>query len=332
VSIVFCVALIRLRCCSIWDMCRIALRLPRVAIGALPLLLICPSRVLAFQFDVSHVAIDIARTDLRLEMSFADLQLMRPAFWLFYSGQNPVPSNQRFDSWLSNGGAEILRIERDWLKTSKLAYLDSSYYGVNSARARSPPQTSVEVDKVVAVAIPNLSSDSTASTRWRELLKPEQLHTLQSMRDYIMDVHKELGRDARQPGRAEFESALKLLQAPSLPIREKDLVGQRRFHSMDVTTVGVFSYPVHECRFAMKDDTLSFERPGGYAVVARSGNLYRNDDNSFVFVGTRIGYDVEGRVTRRMDSVGVLLRKSKERYLMILDPTPTMYEIYEIRK
>jgi hypothetical protein len=587
------------------------------------LFFIAAHSVLAYQFDVSHVAIDMARSDLRFELSSADLQLFLPGFWLFYSGQNPVPSNQRLDAWLdSNRCAEILRTQRDWLKTARPAFLYSSYYAINSASAWSAPQVSSDrdarednllrngdfvhgtddwtiapnapgvavnrdpirhdrwvlliptrdglfslsqqlaippnvptlsghfqvsapraskdapvqirvrfynakgnslivagrtltsgqtwhtvviprsnvpsemrdrfqiqgnrgqgnvfiapvfltaqideaararyvaklaevhdellssganpgdqelgqieseirrypapaemdsgalskllvgtwsvaadvyeyradgtwrivsaaqsppegewhingnqlvqtrgdhaagadtrqstiillndkdvilgdadrvfhatrvapgdVDKLAHLAIPDLRSEQTEKPNWPEFVKPEQLHTLQSARDYIVDVHKQLA--AGKSRRGEFTSVLQLLKAPSLPIREKDVVGEWRCRSIDVATVGVFSNAFHRCRFALQDGALSFERLGGYAVVRRKGDLHRNEESSFVFIGTRTAYNAEGHAGTSRDSVGILLRKSRNLYVMIFDPTPRFYEIYEIRK
>jgi len=190
----------------------------------------------------------------------------------------------------------------------------------------------IDVEKIAGLAIPDLRSEQKKEAKWPEFVKPEQLHTLESTRDYMAEVHKQLGKERQAPGGTEFKSVLGLLKAPSLPLSEKDLIGQRRFRSIDITKVGVFPYTFHNCRFTLKDGTWSFERPRGYAVVARKGNLYRHDESTFVFIGSRTLYDAVGRTAPSRDSVGVLLKKAKDRFIMILDPSASMYELYEIKK
>ena len=180
----------------------------------------------------------------------------------------------------------------------------------------------------------DLPPDDIEAPQWIQMVAAEQLHTLQSAGDYIVALHKRLAEaNARQlPGGAEFQHVVQLLSAPWLPIREKNIVGEHRFRSIEVTKMGVFAYSFHRCRFTIRDAILSFGRPGGYAVVARKGKLYRNNESSFVFVGTRTTYNVEGQVVQRSDSVGLLFRKSNDRYVMIFDPAPDFYELYEIGK
>jgi hypothetical protein len=190
-------------------------------------------------------------------------------------------------------------------------------------------------DGTEELPIPNLAT-SVGSAAWINTVKPNLLENLQSTRQFVFSTNLEITPDKLHSplaGPAEFEAMLKLLKAPLLPIREKDVLGEWRHRSIDASSMGVVVHLFHKCRFTMNHGTLFFERFGGSYVVRRKGKLYRNDANSFVFIGTKTLYVENDRESGPAEaSAGMLLKKARDRFLMILDPAPTNYELYEIVK
>lgn len=204
------------------------------------------------------------------------------------------------------------------------------------ASPSSPPTSSpIWRDGTEDLPIPDVSATNT-NPAWVNRVKPNQLENLQSTRQFVFSTNLEITPDKLHPplaGPAEFQAMLKLLTAPLLPISEKDVLGEWRHRSIDVVSMGVVVHLFHKCRFSIHNGTLFFERLGGSQVFRRKGNLYRNDANSFVFIGTKTPYgDVDQRVGPTEDSAGILVKKAGNRFLMILDPTARGYELYEIVK
>ena len=91
----------------------------------------------------------------------------------------------------------------------------------------------------------------------------------------------------------------------------------------------VIVYPFFDCRFVRKNGKLFFEKTTG--SQRRSGCLYPSAGDHMVFLGSlTMNDDVNsGEYT---DTVGVLVRKASDRFLLILDVTKEGYEMYEIVK
>jgi hypothetical protein len=199
-------------------------------------------------------------------------------------------------------------------------------------------KNSVAGDSDYEPGIPDLQSQEGTAPRWRELVKPDQLLALQSARKWIATVHARLTPDKLKPssgfaGQVEIDTVKQLLRSASLPIEEKELLAVSRCRAIAVSGLGMIIYSFHPCRFTNKDGGLFFERLGGSYVIRRKGPLYRHDERTFVFVGTRALYVEGGQQQGPIEeSVGILLKKSKDQFLLINDPRPEGYELYEIRK
>jgi hypothetical protein len=198
---------------------------------------------------------------------------------------------------------------------------------------------SVAGDSDYEPGIPDLQPQGETAPRWRELVKPDQLLALQSARKWIAILNARLTPDKLKPpssgfaSQAEIDKVKQLLRSASLPIEEKELLAASRCRAIAVSGEGMIIYDFHPCRFTNKDGGLFFERLGGSYVIRRKGPLYRHDERNFVFVGTRALYVEGGRQQGPTEeSVGILLKKSKDQYLLINDPRPQGYELYEIRK
>src|SRR5262245_55725001 len=86
-------------------------------------------------------------------------------------------------------------------------------------------------------------------------------------------------------------------------------------------------YPSFDCRFFRKNGKLFFEKTTG--SQRRSGYLYPGADDYMVFLGTKtMNEDVNsGEYT---DTVGILVSKANDRFLLILDATQEGYEISKV--
>jgi hypothetical protein len=127
----------------------------------------------------------------------------------------------------------------------------------------------------------------------------------------------------------DLSVAIELLKPQDRPFKEKDLLGNWRCRTILANNRIVVVYPFFNCRFIRKDGKLFFQKTSG--SQRRSGYIYPSTDDHMVFLGSlTVNDDVNsGEYT---DTVGVLVRKASDRFLLILDATPEGYEIYEIVK
>ena len=112
-----------------------------------------------------------------------------------------------------------------------------------------------------------------------------------------------------------------------------------RCRSVQASSLGIFAYPYFQCRISESPEGLLFRKVTG--SQRRSGYLFEDGGRRFVLLGGQhvnedparfysgMSADFDGE-DMEMDTVGVLQKKGKDRFLMILDASPEKYELYEL--
>lgn len=177
-------------------------------------------------------------------------------------------------------------------------------------------------------------SSNEETPEWRRLIKPQHVESVESAETRAVAFNS--AKLAAGPSGAEeiedakhLSTAIECLKPQDRPFKEKNLLGTWRCRSIKANNLIVIAYPFFDCRFIQKNGKLFFEKTTG--SQRRSGYLYPSAGDHMVFLGTlTMNDDVNsGEYT---DTVGVLVRKASNRFLLILDATQEGYEIYEIVK
>ena len=178
------------------------------------------------------------------------------------------------------------------------------------------------------------SSSSEETPEWRRLIKPQHLDSVESAETKAVAYNS--ARLAAGRGEAgDFDDSKHLstandcLKQQNRPFKEKDLLGKWRCRSIQASNLIVIAYPFFECRFITKNGKLFFEKNTG--SQRRAGYLYPSTRDQMVFLGSLTMND-DRNAGEYTDTVGVLVRKASNRFLLILDSTQVGYEIYEILK
>ena len=133
-------------------------------------------------------------------------------------------------------------------------------------------------------------------------------------------------------GLNERASVRKLLTAKNLKITNQELLTYRKVRSIQVSRMGIFSYPYFSCRFKKKDGKLFFEKISG--SQRKSGYVYDNKPDSKVFLG---GWSVNDDPQTTYDSenseAGMIYKIGTNKVIMLfLAPDEQSFEIYELTK
>jgi len=178
------------------------------------------------------------------------------------------------------------------------------------------------------------SSSNEETPEWRRLIKPQHLDNVESAETRAVAYNS--ARLAAGPGetgnaldRKYLLTAIQCLSGQNRAFKAKDLLGKWRCRSIQASNLIVIAYPFFECRFTTKNGRLYFEKTTG--SQRRSGYLYPNTRDQMVFLGSLTMND-DRNAGEYTDTVGVLVRKASNRFLLILDSTQEGYEIYEILK
>ena len=100
-------------------------------------------------------------------------------------------------------------------------------------------------------------------------------------REQALSVLENLPSDAY--GLNEKVMVKKLLTSKNLRITNQELLAYKRVRSIQVSNMGIFSYPYFACRFKRKDGKLFFEKISG--SQRKSGYVYDYKPKSKVFLG-----------------------------------------------
>jgi len=169
---------------------------------------------------------------------------------------------------------------------------------------------------------------------WRQRIKPQHAESVESAEKLAVAFNSaRLAAGPRGAGEMDdtkdLSTAIACLKPQDRPFKEKDLLGAWRCRSIQANDRLVIVYPFFNCRFIRKDGKLFFQKTTG--SQRRSGYLYPSTSDHMVFLGSlTMNDDVNsGEYT---DTAGVLVRKERSRFLLILDATQNSYELYEIVK
>jgi uncharacterized protein DUF4893 len=195
----------------------------------------------------------------------------------------------------------------------------------------TPPTIEAEESKASVSSSPSLNEEP---PEWRQRIKPQHVESVESAETKAVAFNSaRLAAGPREAGEIEdakhLSTAIECLKPQDRPFKEKDLLGKWRCRSIKANNLIVIAYPFFDCRFIRKNGKLFFQKTTG--SQRRSGYLYPSAGDHMVFLGSlTMNDDVNsGEYT---DTVGVLVRKASDRFLLILDATQEGYELYEIVK
>lgn len=190
---------------------------------------------------------------------------------------------------------------------------------------------SVEVVEVIEVeAIEAVDSLDYVDYSLYGIIKNRDWDRLVLDREQALSVLDHLPSDAY--GLNERASVRKLLNAKNLNITNQELMAFRNVRSIQVSRMGIFSYPYFSCRFKKKDGKLFFEKISG--SQRKSGYVYDNKPDSKVFLG---GWSVNDEPQTTYDSEnsqpGMIYKIGTNKVIMVfLAPDEQSFEIYELSK
>ena len=182
-----------------------------------------------------------------------------------------------------------------------------------------------------AALTPSLNEET---PEWRRRIKSQDVESIESAETLAVAFNSaKLAAGPRGAGEADdtkdLSTAIACLKPQDLPFKEKDLLGYWRCRSIQASDLLVIAYPLFKCRFIQKDGKLFFEKTTG--SQRRSGYLYPSAGDHMVFLGSLTMND-DANSGEYTNTVGVLVRKASDRFLLVLDATQKGYEIYEIVK
>ena len=223
-------------------------------------------------------------------------------------------------------------MKKNWLVLFLMMLIyNSSYsqsgaisYGYNFADA-------VEVVEVIEVgAIESVDSLEYIDYSLYGIIKNRDWDRLVLDREQALYVLETLPSDAY--GLNERPMVKKLLTSKNLKIDARELLAYRRVRSIQVSNLGIFSYPFFSCRFIRKDGKLFFEKTSG--SQRKSGYVYDNKPDSKVFLG---GWSVNDDPQTTYDSdhsePGMIYKIGANKFIMLfLAPDEQSFEIYELIK
>ena len=124
----------------------------------------------------------------------------------------------------------------------------------------------------------------------------------------------------------------RLLSSKNLKITNQEFLQYRKVRSIQVSDLGIFTYPYFRCRFKKKEGKLFFEKLTG--SQRKSGYIYDNKPDSKVFLGgwsvnddPKTTYDSENSVSGKIYKIG-----HNKIIIIFLDPDVQSFEIYELTK
>lgn len=152
----------------------------------------------------------------------------------------------------------------------------------------------------------------------------------------VMDKTKALAVLDRLKSRAygydELPMVKGLLNGVSLDFTASELLTLRKVKSIQVNSMGIFSYPGFACRFKKINGRIFFEKTAG--SQRKSGYIYDNKPNSKVFLG---GWSVNDEPQNAYGSdnsvAGMLYKIGSGKFIMLFVASDKKsFEIYSLSK
>ncbi len=162
------------------------------------------------------------------------------------------------------------------------------------------------------------------------IIRSSDSDRLVSDREKALAILENIPADAY--GRNEIPAVRRQLTSRRLNISDRELASFKRVRSIQVSDMGIFSYPYFLCRFKKKEGRLFFEKTTG--SQRKSGYIYDNRPDSKVFLG---GWSVNNDPQTTYDSensvAGKIYRIAADRIIMLfIAPDGRSFEIYELKK
>lgn len=163
-----------------------------------------------------------------------------------------------------------------------------------------------------------------------DIIKPRDWDRLVLDREQALDVLNRLPSEAY--GLDEKSIVRKLLTAKNLKLTTQELLGYRRVRSIQVSRMGIFSYPYFSCRFRRKDGKIFFEKTSG--SQRKSGFIYDNKPDSKVFLGGwSVNDDPQTTYHSEHSECGMVYKIGTNKLIILfLAPDERSFEIYELTK
>lgn len=163
-----------------------------------------------------------------------------------------------------------------------------------------------------------------------DVIKPRDWDRLVLDREQALEVLDRLPSDAY--GLNEVSLVRKLLTAKNLKITTQELMAYRKVRSIQVSRMGIFSYPYFSCRFKRKDGKLFFEKTSG--SQRKSGYIYDNKPDSKVFLGGwSVNDDPQTTYHSENSECGMVYKIGANKLIMLfLSPDERFFEIYELTR
>lgn len=184
------------------------------------------------------------------------------------------------------------------------------------------------------------SDPAARSAQWRAQIDPEDLPRVELAIERARAVLEALPES--EYGVKERPQIRALLDAPTLDRPDDRLLGNWRCRSIQIQSLGLFSYPYFRCRILRDGDLLAFNKLSG--SQRRSGELFPDGPGRWVFLGgshvnddeprgysRRSDAGVDGSIdSRASDSVGLLETLADGRLRIVFDANASSVELYEL--
>lgn len=179
-----------------------------------------------------------------------------------------------------------------------------------------------------------------ADDGWRAVAHPAHLGRVDAAAKRVETALAGVPADAY--GVQEIPALRTLLARPVVALEAEQLTGSWRCRSIQVSTLGVFSYPPFRCEIELTEDgTLAFTKRSG--SQRRHGQLYPDAATRWVLLG---GSSVNDEPYRsysgslgdadgedlEFDTVGLLEAIDRKHLRLLLDAEADQFEVYELTR
>lgn len=191
-------------------------------------------------------------------------------------------------------------------------------------------ESASEEEEAVAILAQMIENYQYINSSFSDILKIEDWECLVKAREKALDILQYL--DSRSFGIEERPEIEKLLSTKMRLLGNKELLSFRKVRSIQVSNMGIFSYPFFNCRFINRNGKLFFEKTSG--SQRKSGYVYPNDGYTKVFLGGSTVNEDPQTTYDSEDSVAGLIYKIAENkaVILFLNPYQGCFEIYELTR
>jgi hypothetical protein len=169
---------------------------------------------------------------------------------------------------------------------------------------------------------------------WKIMANPEDITVDQTVAKFIKNAATAENNSAKE--KALIKRFKNLLNQEPQKLKIKDLSGLKRVRSIQISDLGVFSYPYFKCRFKNTEKGPFFEKTTG--SQRKSGFVFANTVDTIVFLGAWTVNDEAQRQysglnkakDKQYDQAGVFVKRGKT-VLAIFPRKDNRFEIYEFK-